>query len=299
MSYHRVNGGGGIKHRNNMKKTTPRHPGSTPGRLQTKRRPVATAWFLTLVLFFSPAPWGPKTQVRAAGPEAVQSMAEETGRIRGETRALTDQGDKEEASLQKEIHDLEDEIRSLERGRRKTEQYLAAMRQKTDRLKSDQNKVERLRDELGPLLDRTLEKLAAAVAAGPPYHMQKRTKGLETLRAALNDPDANLLQKTRRLLELLLSEINYGHQAETRETEVRINGRSVRVRLLHIGRVALLALRPDGRGAWRWDRARRAFVPVDRFALSIGHAVDMADRVRLMELVDLPLEFPQAREAEK
>ena len=72
-----------------------------------------------------------------------------------------------------------------------------------------------------------------------------------------------------------------------------------RVRLLRLGRLALFALDPAGRQAWRWDRASGQWQPQNTLHRQLEMAAEIAQRRRVVSLVELPVGLaPAAPEAE-
>jgi chromosome segregation ATPase len=217
--------------------------------------------------------------------------------IRRDAQKSVDRFAPREADLRDRIESLERELKTATAQRVKTEAYLAGQKAKTAELRRRLEEMKRLRDELEPFLDRTLDRLAKFVASDLPFLTEERRARLESLRAELNDYDAGLSQKTRRLLEALAVEARYGSTVDASEAEVEIDGRRRRVSLLRVGRLELFALSVDGDHAWRLDASDGRWRPVDDQAMELQRTADIAARRRVVSLVEIPLARPSAKEA--
>lgn len=247
-------------------------------------------WLLAALL--SPAWAGPKA-------EEVRGAAEEAVRVRSQTQKLVDEWAAEKAELSDELEALEQDLETLAWQRDKVETYLADQKAKVAELQRRLAELDRIRTELEPLLDQWSERLARFVAQDLPFLKEERAARLEALRQRLDDFDASLAEKARRLLEAVRIETEYGQTVESREAELKIQERLTQVRLLRVGRLGLFALSLDGRRAWRWEPASKTFKPVDDYAREIEAAAEMAAQRRVVELVQLPLASVRNKEAQR
>ncbi len=249
----------------------------------------------TLVLMAAGAAWAAPA---APSAEVVRRQAEEAVKLRAETQkkvaALADQ----EAELADAVEMRKRKLALLTRQREKTEAYLADQRRKLAELQRRQKELARIRAELEPFLDQTLERLSGFVQGDLPFLAAERQERLASLRGVLDNYDAALPEKTRRILGALEIEARYGATAQAKEREVEIAGRLLRVRVLRLGRLALFALSPDGQKAWRYDRQERAYLPVSDYARELNQAADIAQRHRVAALVEIPLGKLPEKEAQ-
>jgi hypothetical protein len=190
------------------------------------------------------------------------------------------------------------ELKLVTAQRVKAQAYLAGQRAKVAELKRRLEEMARIRQELEPFLDPETAHLATVVGADLPFLVSERAERLASLGRTLNDYDASLAGKAHRLLEALEVEARYGQTVSVEETEMEVDGARRRVRLLRLGRLALFALDPAGRQAWRWDRESGQWKPQDTLHRQLEMAAEIAQRRRVVSLVDLPVGLaPAAPEA--
>lgn len=138
-------------------------------------------------------------------------------------------------------------------------------------------------------LSAVLSRLETAVARDLPFLPSERATRLEGLRRELAEPGTDAGEKLRRLLEALMVEARYGETVEVTPRTVAIGGEEIHADVLRIGRLALFWRSPDGGRVGTWDPALGAWTELDGGARTIGRAMEMATRMRPVELIALPL----------
>jgi hypothetical protein len=123
----------------------------------------------------------------------------------------------------------------------KTQAYLKGPAPKAGRdASASQQELARIKAELEPFLDQTFTQLSSFIENDLPFLAEERAERLASLQTLLNNYDASLPQKTRRLLLALEIEARYGATAQSAEQEVEIAGRrSAGCALLRLGRLGL------------------------------------------------------------
>ena len=213
--------------------------------------------------------------------------------IRRESQILTDRWAAEAADLRSEIQSLEAELETLKWRREKTAVYMKDLEDKMTALKEKEAAAHEIRNELEPFLDQTLQGLKDFSEKDLPMLTELQAPTLRYAETSLNSADANIVQKTQRLLEATTRALEYGYFPQLDEAEIDVEGRRIRVQLLNIGRLSLFALSGNGRDAWKWDRENGRYEPVTHFARSIQEVIQITQRTRLVSLVELPVGSPE------
>ncbi len=229
--------------------------------------------------------------------ETVHRQAEKAVKVRAHTQKKVEDLSSQEADLALAVESRTREIGLLTRQRQKAEAYLADQRQKLAEMQRRQKELARIKAELEPFLDQTFRELSNFVQTDLPFLAKERSERLASLGSLLNDYDAALPKKTRRLLEAMEIEARYGATAHADEREVEIAGRRLQVRTLRLGRLGLFAISPDGTQAWRYNTQAKAFEPVDDYSRELTQAADIAQRHRVATLMEVPLGVLQREEA--
>jgi Protein of unknown function (DUF3450) len=219
----------------------------------------------------------------------VKETAEKAVMVRQESQKLADGWAKEAADFQTEIQALEQELETVKWRREKTATYMKDLEDKMAALKAKEQAAHEIRNQLEPFLDHTLQGLLEFSSNDLPMLTEMQAPRLHSVGAILNNADANIVQKTRSLLEATTQALEYGYFSEPDEAEIKIDGKLVRVQRLNVGRLALFALSGDARDAWKWHSETGRYEPVPHFARSIQEVIQITERARLVSLVELPL----------
>ena len=227
----------------------------------------------------------------------MKRTSERTVAVDVETQKAVDAWAAEEKELLEKI-DLSE--RALQRTlweQNKTAEYLKTLEDKMAELREKAGEMKKINAELLPILDQGIEKLARLVEDDLPFDKARRLKQVEDVTHTLNDFDSDLLTKTRALFDGIAKEVDFGYSVDIREAEIDIEGRFTRVQLLKVGRAGLYGLSMDGEKAYLWDASRKRFLPVDGDAGDMDEAVQIAKRIRIIELTRLPMGRPLPRSA--
>ena len=247
---------------------------------------------ISLLLFSAPA--------TANDPSAtnVKQTAEKAVEVRRESQKLADSWANEAADLLSEIQALEQELDMLKWRREKTAVYMKDLEDKMTALKEKERAANEIRNELEPFLDQTLHELKDFSENDLPMLAEMQAPRLRSVEATLNNADANIVEKTRSLLEATTQALEYGYFPDPDEAEIDIDGRLIRVQRLNVGRLALFALSGDTHDAWKWHRETGHYESVPHFARAVQEVIQITERSRLVSLVELPVGPPEKLEEE-
>jgi len=233
-------------------------------------------------------------------PGEVEDGLEEAIAQGRKVQEEADQWALERERLLARIRDLENRRRWLEHRKEKHRAYVRNREEAIDRLREKRAGLERLRMELEPYLDEALAKLKAFVEKDLPFLPEERRRRLAFLEEALNDYSVELPEKVRRLLEAFQVEAEYGRGVESYEGSLELEGEPTRVVFFRLGRVGLFYMTDDGGRAGRYDADAERWEDLpSAYARSLRMAVEMAQRKRPMDLVNLPLPPPEAGEIDE
>ena len=252
----------------------------------TYLKPLVLAFFCFLVISYGPS------SAAKDSPLAVKRTSERTVAIDVQTQKVVDEWDAEEKQLLEKINRNERALKRLAWERKKAGEYLATLEKKIVELREKAAEMEKINAELLPILDGGLKKLAAFVHGDLPFNKIERIKRIEDTAHALNDYDVGLLTKTRTLFDEVAREVDFGYSVDVQEAEIEIDGRPTCVRLLKVGRVGLYALTMDAENAYAWNARQNKYLPVDSGVRAIEEAVQIVERIHIIELTRLPMGKP-------
>ena len=159
--------------------------------------------------------------------------------------------------------------------------------------------IDKIRSGLEPVLDDTRVQLAEEVSGRLPFAPVEQARQMALLEAALSNYDLSLAQKAKRLFSALAKNARDGVSVEVVEGEISLGDRTMSVRKIRLGGIGLFAVDLAKERSWRWDAAKGGFEPLEGWAGKLAKLADMAQRKRLISLVEVPLGRKPAEEAAK
>ena len=151
--------------------------------------------------------------------------------------------------------------------------------------------IERTERELTPLMLRMLDSLSKFVTLDLPFLKVERRERIESLRRLMADPEANIAEKYRRILEAYRIEIDYGRGMGVERAQITLDGAEGReVDVLRIGRVALFYLSLDGARSGRWNNVSKQWEPLDeQYRSSVRKGLKVAREISAPDVMILPM----------
>lgn len=162
------------------------------------------------------------------------------------------------------------------------QQLLTSLQQQLDEL----NVTER---EIVPFMLRMLDTLEQFIALDVPFLREERQTRISQLRQLMDNADASLAEKYRRLMEAYLIETDYGNNLENAQGQLSANDLRI-VEFLRLGRLELYYLTLDGQQAGKWDRQTQAWQTLDnKYIPAIQQGIRIARKQMAPQLLDLPV----------
>jgi hypothetical protein len=150
--------------------------------------------------------------------------------------------------------------------------------------------AKRLEESLQDTLNTILHRLEEHVQRDVPFLHEERSARLDFVRSEVARPDVLGAEKLRRLLEALQIEASYGSTVDVFQQRIAVGADTLFVDVLRIGRISLFWRTPDGKRVGEFDHGTSSWVELpDRYGDEIQKAMDIAMRMRPVELVVLPL----------
>jgi len=220
----------------------------------------------------------------------LKSTVEETVKIQKETQQQQDQWENDKAALVARYRAAQANVEFLLEREAVEEKRLAAMNESIAEMNRRLEESDRLSDCIQDSLNAIYIRLEDWIRGDLPFAMIERNTRLEYLKKDLVRPDISDADKLRRLLEVLQIEMNYGGTVEVTQQRIELNNEDLFVDLLRIGRVSVFWRTPDGKRCGEYDRGVGGWVEFPRkHSHEIGDAMEMATRIRPVELISLPL----------
>lgn len=235
--------------------------------------------------------------VSMVGPLLAQSTGEDpkttvegTVEIDRRTQEERDAWVSEQAELEARYRTAKANIAYLTERIASEEKAAAGLSESIEELERRMLEAKLLQSSLQDTLDVVMTRLTEFVEQDVPFLTDERERRLDSLSRELARPEVAGAEKLRRLLEALQIETEYGKSVEVEQQEIVLDGVPVFADVLRVGRVSLFWRTPDGDKAGTFDRGIWEWVELpDKHGRPIGIAIEMASRIRPVQLMELPL----------
>jgi biopolymer transport protein ExbB len=141
-----------------------------------------------------------------------------------------------------------------------------------------------------PLMLRMVDSLAKFVALDLPFLQAERRDRIDSLKKLMADPATPLAEKYRRILEAYRVEADYGRSFGAERLQLSLAEVKHVVDVLHVGRVALLYVTPDGADTGYWDAAAKQWHSLGgSYRAGIREGLRIARETAAPEVLVLPV----------
>jgi hypothetical protein len=184
-----------------------------------------------------------KIQLAQASQERIDAAVRETEQLESEYKQVT-----------KQIDGLRVYNEYMERQITGQEAELAGLQESLEQI----GVVER---QIMPLMLRMFDGLEQFINLDLPFLMEERLARLERLRAVMERSDVTVAEKFRRLTEVFQIENDFGRTIETYRDALVIEGVTLEVNVLRLGRIGLYYQTNDASATGQWDPDASEWIP--------------------------------------
>lgn len=228
-------------------------------------------------------------------PEVVEA-ADQWRVAQAASQRRVDEFGEERRSLAEEYRTVLREIEGLEAYNRQLERQLRLQGEEMAILDESIAQATTVDRQVLPLMLRMVSALEQFVALDIPFLPRERAERLQFVMEAIDRVDVTVAEKFRQVLEAYLIELEFGRTIEAYTGTLDVDGQTLEVDFLRVGRIGLYYQTLDGLQSARWDaRAKRW----ERLAASdrnpIRDAIRVARKLTAPNLLTLPLPTPGGR----
>jgi hypothetical protein len=221
---------------------------------------------------------------------SVGKTVDKTVGIDKDTQKKRDDWAAEKADLVARYRTAKANVEYLQDRKAVEEKKLSALQDAIAELERRLGESDRLNASLQDSLETVVARLDDWVGRDLPFLLQERRTRVESLENAVASPDITGAEKLRRVMEALMIEAQYGGTVEVTQQKIDVSGEELFVDILRLGRISVFWRTPDGRRVGEFDRASGHWVELPgKYNRNIGMAMEMASRVRPVEIINLPL----------
>ena len=175
------------------------------------------------------------------------------------------------------------------------EQLQSLINSQTQELASLQSQIDELENthrDIIPLIDSMISGLAEFIALDVPFLPVERQQRLTELQAMMKRADVTVSEKYRRVLEAYMTEVEYGNTIEAYEHSLQLDGKSLNVEFLRVGRIALIYKTRDDQTLGFWDRSSQQWqaLPADYLPF-VRKGLKVARKQAAPDLLTVPVKL--------
>jgi chaperonin cofactor prefoldin len=150
--------------------------------------------------------------------------------------------------------------------------------------------------EVPPLIIKMLDAMEQFVKLDAPYKQELRLERIAKQRDNLDSAKITVAEKFRQVVELYNIESEYARKVDTYTDTITVDGQTIDVSILAVGRVSLMFQTADRSVTGAWDRKLNAWVvlPPDEFADTVNNGIRMAQKKASNGILALPVQAPEA-----
>ena len=145
-----------------------------------------------------------------------------------------------------------------------------------------------------PVLVGMIDALNQFVQMDVPFLMEERTNRVNSLDELMQREDVTVAEKFRKVTEAYQIENDYGKTIETYKDTLEVDGKTLELDFLRIGRVSFLYQSVDGAVSGVWDQKTRSWVDADDNRNGIKAGLKIAKKQVAPDLVILPVDSAEA-----
>jgi len=219
-----------------------------------------------------------KIEVAQASQQRIDKMVDETEDLETQYKQVT-----------KELDGLKVYNEYLER-------QIADQLQELEDLHRSIDQVSSMERQIMPLMIRMLDALDHFVELDVPFLREERTKRVARLREIMERADVSSAEKFRQITEAFQIEIDYGRTIEAYKDSLEIDGATLEVNVLRLGRIGLYYQTADASKTGMWDVEARQWAPLNDGASrnQVRQGLRIAEKQIAPDLLLLPVPKPEA-----
>ncbi len=223
-------------------------------------------------------------------PLDIHQTVEKEITVRKKIQQQEDQWAKQKQAFKNRYETLESQVKALKEEKIRFSDQLSLRRQKVVKMEQTIMESIQVKENLQSTLEDIVCQLDQFVETDLPFLKVERSNRISTLKKCLIDPDIRLAEKTRRTLEALQVELDYGRRLEVTEEIISIDGEKVAADVLRVGRLSLFCRTGDGsKTGWYVPSAESWQLLPDKYDTIILEAMEMASQRRPVDMINLPL----------
>ncbi|MCS5587459.1 MAG: DUF3450 domain-containing protein [Porticoccaceae bacterium] len=198
--------------------------------------------------------------------------------------------------LLQEFKQVNKQIESLRVYNSQLERQIVSQKKMMAELKESIENATVIERGISPLMVNMLSALEDFVALDMPFKTEKREQALAELYVNLDSAKFSAAEKFRQILEVydIESEYSLSMESYTDQIDIEGDGSEVEVKMLRIGRIALMYQSKDKSRAGVWDKTTSSWQVLDSgYRRAVDQAIRIAVKLSPQDVIEMPITAPE------
>lgn len=235
--------------------------------------------------------------VQSAELESVIKESEQWLMAQAESQDRVDELSQEKRQLAQEYRAVLRENEGLRAYNRQIERQIELQQEELARLNESYAQATTVDRQTLPLMLRMVDTLERFVEADLPFLPEERAERIQFVKEAIDRVDVTVAEKFRQVLEAYEIELEFGNTIEAYKGTQEIDGETLEVDFLRIGRIGLFYQTLDSTKTGRWSEEQDQWIELGAsYRNPVRDAIRVARDLTAPDLLTLPLPTPEDAE---
>lgn len=222
--------------------------------------------------------------------QRIEQPVRQSINTRQATQKAEEQWRLEKEKLVASFEQLQQKERQLTEQKKELSHQIGLTRERISAKEKQLVDIEEISIQIPPLIKELFNTLKSQVAESHPFLAEERQGRIQRLETVVTDPDVDISEKYRKIMEALLVEAEYGFTIEAYQETITIDGQAMLVDVFRLGRISLFYQSLDRKRCGFYNTADGAWQDLDTaHNVSIQTAIHIAAKRRPIELLTLPV----------
>ena len=233
--------------------------------------------------------------VMAQGVQGALNATQAMDDAERRSQANIDQVVDQTRALERQYSAVLKEIDGLEVYNALLQKQIDSQSQELSDIAQSVEQVSVIERQVTPLMLKMVESLEQFIELDVPFLLEERRQRVGFLRTLLERSDVTVAEKFRRVLEAYEIENDYGRTIEAYKGDLELDGASLEVDFLRVGRTALLYQSGDGEVFGMWNKEQGDWAPLPgEYRNQIRNGIKIARKQIAPNLLLVPVTAPEA-----
>ncbi len=222
--------------------------------------------------------------------DRVEKPIQEAIDIRQKTQKAQEHWQEERRKLVDAYEALQQELKQMEAQKDSLTQTSAAARVRIAAKGKQLADIEQISDQIQPFLGELIKGLRQQFNDDMPFLADERGQRLDKLDRLTADPNVEVSEKFRKIMEALMVEAEYGRTIEVYQETIGVENREILANIFRLGRITLFYQTLDQKRCGFYNVASGVWSPLPKsYNYAVQSAMDIGLKRRPVELLTLPI----------